>query len=469
MKSLQYRTLLLFVGSMLMLTGCFDDNDDVIRPSSALEIKDFIRRGMNVWYLYKEDVPDLANDRFSSDQEYADFLNTFDSPESFFDHLVDSQDEFSWIVSDFITLEQQLAGISLSNGMRFGFVRYPNDPTQVFGYVRYVLPGTDAEVKGIKRGDIFNTINGTQLTEKNTNELLSLDSYTIGLATFDGTNITPTDSSVLLNKVQFTENPVHISKTLDVDGNSIGYIMYNGFRRNFETELNNAFGQFKSDGVTDLVLDLRYNGGGDTETAKDLASMITGQFNEQIFTTEEWNMDRQEQFGGTNRFDTQIRDGAAINSLGLTRIYILTTGRSASASELIINGLDPYITVIQVGATTRGKFQASTTIYDSDNFFRTGSNLNLGHTYAMQPLVLRTINSVGFTDYFNGFNPEIAINEDFSNLGILGDLSEPLLNAAINDILGSRSNVQKNTVQLDEIGGDNMFNLDYERMYISLK
>ncbi|MFD2565626.1 S41 family peptidase [Aquimarina rubra] len=467
MKFLKYFTVLLFFGSML--TGCFNDNDDVIRPSSELEIKDFIRRGMNVWYLYKEDSPDLANDRFSSDQEYTDFLNSFDSPESLFDHFVASQDEFSWIVSDYIALEQAFDGISLSNGMKFGLVRYPNDPTQVFGYVRYVLPGTDAEAKGIKRGDIFNTVNGTQLTENNTSELLSPDSYTIGLATFDGNDITPTGASVELTKMQYTENPVFVTKTLDVGGNPVGYIMYNAFRSNFENDLNNAFGQFKSDGVTDIILDLRYNGGGDTETTKDLASMITGQFNGEIFTTEEWNSDRQEQFGDTNRFDNQIRSGAAINSLNLNRVYIITTGRSASASELIINGLDPYITVTQVGDVTTGKFQASITVYDSDNFFRSGTNLNLGHTYAMQPLVLKTINSVGFTDYFNGFTPEISLREDYSNLGVLGDPSEPLLNAAINDILGNRSTSQKNFLALDEIGGDNMFNPDYERMYKNLE
>ncbi len=466
MKLLKYFALLIFFGSVL--TSCFDDNDDVIRPSSELEIKDFVRIGMNVWYLYKSDSPDLADDRFSSDQEYTDFLNSFDSPEALFNHFVADQDEFSWIVDDYIALEQSLDGISLSNGMRFGLVRYPSNPSQVFGYVRYVLPGTDAEAKGIKRGDIFNTVNGTQLTETNTSQLLSPDSYTIGLAIFDGVTITPTGTTVDLIKTQYTENPVYLTTTLDVGGNPVGYIMYNAFRSNFESDLNNAFGQFESDGVTDIILDLRYNGGGDTETTKDLATMITGQFNGEVFTTEEWNSDRQEQFGDTNIFDNQIRGGATINSLNLSRVYIITTNSSASASELIINGLDPYITVTQVGDVTRGKFQASITVYDSDNFFRSGTNLNRGHTYAMQPLVLKTINSVGFTDYFNGFTPEISIAEDYSNLGVLGDPNEPLLNAAINDILGNRSASQKNFFALEEIGSDNMFNPDYERMYKDL-
>lgn len=466
MKFLKYSVLLLFVGSIV--SSCFNDNDDVAQPSSELQIKDFIRRGMNVWYLYKEDVSDLANDRFTSDQQYTDFLNSFDSPESFFDHLVTDQDEFSWIVSDYVALEQSLNGISLNNGMEFGLIRYPNNPSNVFGYVRYVLPGTDAEAKGVKRGDIFNTIDGTQITETNFSALLNPDTYTIGLATFDGTDITETGTSIALAKAQYTENPVFLAKTLDVGGSPVGYLVYNGFRRNFETELNNAFGQFKADGVTDFILDLRYNGGGDTETTKDLASMITGQFNGEVFTTEEWNTDRQEQFGSVNRFDNEIRSGAAVNSLNLSRVYILTTDRSASASELIINALDPYITVIQIGDTTRGKFQASITVYDSENFFRTGPNLNLGHTYAMQPLVLKTINSVGVSDYFDGFTPEISIPENYSNLGILGDPDEPLLNTAINEILGNRSNKNYTSKTYDELGDSNMFDIDYERMYKSL-
>lgn len=244
--------------------------------------------------------------------------------------------------------------------------------------------------------------------------------------------------------------------------------MYNSFTSNFDGQLNQAFGQLAADGVTDLVLDLRYNGGGAVTSAIGLSSMITGQFNGQVFTTEAWNDDRQEQFGETNVFDNQIITGEAINSLNLNRVYVLTTGSSASASELIINGLDPYIDVIQVGTRTSGKFQASFTLFDSNNFSRNESILNAGHTYAMQPLVLRSVNSVGFTDYFNGFAPEIEIAEDFSNLGVLGDPEEPLLKAALDDITGAKSFTPKNTKILKSIGESKMYNPNYQRMYIDL-
>src|SRR5690606_27696223 len=114
--------------------------------------------------------------------------------------------------------------------------------------------------------------------------------------------------------------------------------------------------------------------------------------------------------------------------------YVITTGSTASASELIINGLNPYIEVIKVGTTTVGKYQASTTLYDSPNFGRT--NANPRHTYAVQPLIYKSINSVGFTDFDDGFSPDVSLGEQLNNLGELGNPTEPLLAAAILNIQG---------------------------------
>ncbi len=456
----------LVLGSLL--TGCFDDQDDVPQIASTLDINDFIWKGMNTFYLYKADVSDLANDRFSSDQEYTDFLRGFSTPNAIFDALQSNIDEFSFLVDDYVALEQAFDGVTRNNGMEFGLVRYPDNPSNVFGYVRYVLPGTDAETKGLKRGDIFNTIDGTQITDQNFSQLLGPDTYSIGLATFDGNAVTPTNTSISLTKVQYTENPVFITKTIDVGGNPVGYLMYNAFTADFDAQLNAAFAQFKTQNITDLVLDLRYNGGGSVTTAIDLASMITGQFNDEVFTTEEWNSDLQDQFGSTNLFDNEIRTGEAINSLNLSRVYVLTTRSSASASELVINGLDPYITVIKVGDTTRGKFQASITLYDTDNYGRQGAE-RAGHTYAMQPLVLKSINSQGVTDYFNGFTPDIALEEDYANLGALGNPEEPLLKAAIDHITGISSAKNYTIKGFESVGDSKMFIPSYERMYIEIE
>ena len=122
----------------------------------------------------------------------------------------------------------------------------------------------------------------------------------------------------------------------------------------------------------------------------------------------------------------------------------MTTGDSASASELLINTLNPYIDVIHIGTTTEGKYQGSITLYDSENFQRNGANPN--HTYAMQPLVLKLANTVGFTDYSEGLNPDIVISENPQNYGILGNENEPLLARALSEISMSNNPIYPNEV-----------------------
>jgi len=428
------KIFLLLIVISSVFTSCFEDLDDNIQIASELDIQNFIYRGLNFFYLYKADNTELSANL--EGQELNDFLNSYDSPEALFDYLKSSQDRFSLLVDNYIELENALNGITLNHGMEFGLVFYPDGSNNVFGYVRYVLPNTDASTKGVERGMIFNTIDGQQINETNFRDLLSPDSYTIGLATLDGENVNPTGESIDLVKQQYTENPVFIAETLTIQGQNIGYIMYNAFTRDFDPQLNAAFGQFKADGVSELILDLRYNGGGSVETAIDLSSMITGQFNGQLFVSEQWNADRQAEYASDKLFNNQISTGEGINSLNLNRVYVLTSSRSASASELVINGLNPYINVMQVGGTTTGKFQASFLLYDAPapNFSR--SQANPGHTYAMLPLVFKTANSVGFTDFVDGLNPDIEYLEDYSNLGSLGDVNEPLLATALNDIFG---------------------------------
>ncbi|NND51332.1 MAG: carboxyl-terminal protease [Flavobacteriaceae bacterium] len=458
--------LLLLIMVAGLLSSCFTDRDD--NGVFASEINDFVWKGMNAVYLYKDFVPDLANDRFSSDEDYGDYLNSFDAPEDLFESLIymrPTVDKFSWIVDDYIALEQQFSGITTSNGMDFGLRFVPGSSTEVYGYVRLVLPNSSASAQGVQRGDIFYAIDGTPLTEANFSSLLSSDTYNIDLATYDnnGTpqtdddSIVPGTESISLTKEPYTENPVFLTDIIDVAGENVGYLMYNGFTSTFNTQLNTAFGNFVNNNVQHLVLDLRYNPGGSVNTSILLSSMITGQFTGEIYSTEQWNSDLQQQFMDQdpesliNRF-TDNDDGAPLNSLNLNTVYILTTGSSASASELVINCLNPYIDVVQIGTTTTGKYQASVTIYDSPNFGRNDANPN--HTYAMQPLVLKSLNSVGFTDYDNGLAPDITLEEDISNLGVLGDVNEPLLAAALDEIAGlSRSTI--NFIEPVELLGDN--------------
>ena len=469
-----YKLLLYCFISLAIVSSCQDDQDDVIQnvedtetPSEFEEIKGYIMDAMKIFYVYKSDAPDLADNRFENDKEYTTFLNSIASPIDFFYSLLAPQDRFSFIVEDFIALEESFQGISLSNGMAFGLIRY-NGTNTVFGYVRYVVPDSPADKAGLKRGDIFNSIDGNVFTpEPNFGQLLAPESYTIGMAELQEDELVSLGQDVSLTKIQLTENPIHKYNVIDIDNQKVGYLMYNNFRRNFDSELNGIFGEFKSEGISELILDLRYNSGGSIETCKDLSSMITGQFEGQVFAKQLFN----ENFDTENiNFDNEIYTEETINSLNLTRVFVLTTQASASASELLINALNPYIDVVQIGDKTAGKFEGSVTLYDSPNYRR--NNVNLEHTYAIQPLILRTANKNGFTDFVNGLVPNIELDEDFDDLGALGDPKETLLNRASqaispdNTMLISKQNKSRPTEML----GENMMNTpSYQRMYVDFE
>ena len=468
MKS--YKTLLLlsfFCGSFL--SGCYEDMDDVVRKATTLEINSFIWRGMNNTYLYKADVPELADDAFEDKAEFKDCLDNFASPESLFAAIKAPQDRFSFLVDDYVELENALEGIAVTHGMEYGLIRYSGASSPVLGYVRYVLPNTSASRKGIERGHLFTTVDGQQLTLENYSRLLAPPQYTIGLATIENSKIIPTGETVQLTKEEYTENPVYFYDIFETSNGKTGYLMYNSFTGSFDAALNNVFGVFKNEGITNLILDLRYNGGGSVETAADLGSMITGQFEGEVFSTEQWNADYQAYLEENdperllNLFNNKIRTGQNINSLGFSKIYIITTLRTASASELVINSLEPYIEVVQIGERTTGKFQASVTLYDSPDFSRKGANPD--HTYAIQPLIYKSANAEGTTDYLEGLTPDVQIEEDLTNLGIIGDFNEPLLNVAINLIEGKSFKMKKPTEEYEVIGESGMNDILYKNMY----
>jgi C-terminal processing protease CtpA/Prc len=422
---------LLFVG-----VACSDDENNI---PSDLEVQNFIWKGLNAYYLWQQDLPDLSDQRFSTQEQLNAFLEGKDPEELFYSDLLNDYptiDKYSWIVDDYIALGQQLnQGISGTNGVEFGLVYETGSETDIFGYVRYIIPGSDAATKNIQRGAIFYAVNGTPLTTSNYRQLLfSTSSYTLNLADYNNGNPTDNGLSVDLTKSEIQENPILTSSVIEVSGKKIGYLMYNGFTSAFDSQLNDVFASFKSDGVTDLVVDLRYNPGGSVRTGTYLASMITGQFNDELFIKEKWNNKWQSYYEENrpdliiNNFVDQIVGGPSINSLNFSKVVILITGGSASASELVINGLNPYIDVTTIGTKTEGKIFGSVTLYDSGNFNIQGVNPN--HTWALQPLVLEVQNKLG-ENHIEGIEPTILLAEDRDNLGVLGEATEPLLERAI--------------------------------------
>ncbi|MFO8145917.1 MAG: S41 family peptidase [Gillisia sp.] len=467
----------LFVG---ITTSCSDDADD-IGPTPPvpgeqrnLVVENFIYRGLNEFYLYKADIPELADSYFASQADKNDFLDNFETPKDLFDNgLKASQDRFSRLIADYIQLENMLGGISTTPGMDYGLSVYPNDNSKVLGYVRYVLPNTSAAENGVERGMVFNRINGEHLTLNNYRDLVASPNLTIGLARIENEgNVVDLDQTISLTQAEYTENPVYIAKTLDVDGEKVGYLMYNSFTRDFDSELNAAFAEFKNEAITNLVLDLRYNGGGSIETATDLASMITGQLEGKVFAKQQWNEKYQKLFEENNPqrllnlFNNKIWNGENINSLNLNKVYVIATGSSASASELVINGLKAHIDVVHVGTTTVGKFQGSIPIYDAPNFDRESSSLNTTHTYAMLPLVLTLVNANGIGDYTSGLPPDVRVIEYVNEFAPLGDLSEPLLSAALDHISGNRRSYKTEESPFKMISESGAGNLDYQKMYI---
>ncbi|MGB1246622.1 MAG: peptidase S41, partial [Flavobacteriaceae bacterium] len=244
LRLISWRFVLMLSLSTLVMTSCFEDLDDVDRPASTLQINDFIWRGLNYFYLYKEQVPMLSDAAIDNEGDKNTYLASFESPEDCFDALTYSDDAFSLLVEDYLVLENALAGIALSNGMEYGLVYYPNDNTRIFGYVRYVLPGSDAESQSIERGMVFNRVDGIQLNTSNYSDLLEPDTYTLGWAEFDGTQIVELNQTSTLTKTQLTENPVHKTAVFQHSGHTVGYLMYNGFTNEFDNDLNAAFGQF---------------------------------------------------------------------------------------------------------------------------------------------------------------------------------------------------------------------------------
>ena len=236
--------------------------------------------GLNIYYYWQNSVPDLADNRFDSQKSYASFLSQFNANhELLFESLLSDKDRFSWIMSDYTELEKQLRRVSKTSGMMIGLVRIGNS-NDLFAFVRYVLPDSDAAAKKIERGNLFLSINNEQLTIDNYRELLSSDvgSFSIQLAQINGQTIVPTGVSVDLVKAEIQENPIHIHKIIELNNTRIGYLMYNGFVADFDDQLKSAFAEFQSRRVNQLIVDLRYNRGGRTSSSIKLASMITGQF-----------------------------------------------------------------------------------------------------------------------------------------------------------------------------------------------
>ena len=236
-------------------------------------------------------------------------------------------------------------------------------------------------------------------------------------------------------------DPVLMYKIIERDAHKIGYLLYVQYIASYNsTSLYQAFQYFKDNQITDLVLDLRYNPGGQTTAAQYLTSSIAPLNivnNTSTLVSFQWNdkyqsywisKDRQDQLG--IKFDPVVPV-----KLGLRKVHVLTGNGTASASELTICGLEPYMEVITVGDTTYGKYTASITLKPED-WYTNESEYTGFKNWGIQPIIIRFANSQGITNFKNGFAPDFLVRDALLPAYPLGELTEPLLKKAVENITG---------------------------------
>ena len=421
-----------------------------------LVVYDFVWKGLNAYYLHQNQIADLDDKRFNSDQQLETYLNAFTDYNALYAGLLISSDVKSTIVEDYNTIISPELRTRFTHGLEFGLFKEQDSDT-IIGYALDILPLSYASNQNISRGDYFYAIinedNDTINLSENNYEDLLLDytQDTLKLVMIDyeedinGYNGTLNSKKTELIKKDYTYKPINIQNTILDNGNNIGYLSYNNdFSRNYIKDLNNTFLEFKNQNINELILDLRYNigGGSFAKNISEISSMITGQFTNEILIKEKWNAKAQPWFLANQpdslvtKFPESLNTITNINSLNLTDVHIILNGNSftgSSAVELLINSLKSYINVHIIGNQTAGNNTGSITLYNSvdyDFILR-----NSSHTVALQPIVLSFLNKDDQT-YENGFSPNISLcaNEDALDLGVLGEASDPILNRVLDYI-----------------------------------
>ena len=440
-RSLQHWTAKLFLmtGFIGLLSAC-TKNPDTITPQTTAStsenttVDSWILSNMREVYYWNTSIPDSPDTTLAPDVFFDSILNKYNATTN------PTGDRFSWIENDANTLTAELSGQTLTTGMEYNLYLRTSGGTGVIAQVLYVLPNSPAQKAGLKRGDIISKVNGQLLSTTNYADLLygSATAYTFGLASASGTTLVDTDKTISVTATTFQENPVFMDSVYTIGSKKIGYLVYNQFvpgangstANEYDAQVDAVFSKFKAQGVNELVLDLRYNPGGYTSSSANLASLIgKGVSSSKLYFREEWNAGitpyLQKEYG-SSFFITNFLDKSQNIGNNLSRVFVLTTDQTASASELIINGLRPYMTVTTIGTTTYGKNVGSITITDDSGKIKWG----------MQPIVFKSYNSLGQSDYSTGFTPNTAVEESLTLLP-LGDTKEALLNEALYEITGS--------------------------------
>lgn len=351
---------------------------------------------MHDTYLWYEQTPDL---------DYTSYSN----PTTLLRDLrYEIYDRFSYIVDeqDYVASQQ---GLTTAFGFRFGVKdnRY---------LVHYVEPGSPTDEAGIKRGDEFLEIGGLDITT------ISNEKFNELLDTSNGPNtqvfkVVERDSQqtkiIEMTSTQFTVQTVFRTESRSIAGIQTGYLGFSRFLRTSSDELNDAFESLKNDNIQELVLDLRYNGGGLIYVASQLASLIGGDNTQgETFATLNFN-DRYSDNNLTYDFTNTE------NSLDLQRVFVITTGNSCSSSEMVINGLKPFVDVVVIGDNSCGK--------------PIGMSPGTNCEKTLFAINFESRNALGEGEFYDGFTPDCAVG-DFP-VNDMWDESDSLYKAASDYII----------------------------------
>jgi len=406
---------------LLILQSCKKNIAKPDYPAGTNEnINTWILDSLQRYYYWNESLPgkpDLTPD-----------------PKSFLNAIRNTADRFSYLI---LPSDPSTGTVSTRSKYGFDYTTFTEESSgNIIGVIKQVLNDSPASRAGLKRGDYIYQINGKQLNSADAaalqQEVISANKVLLGMDA----------GPVEINAGATFEQP-SISKILQTGNVKTGYLYTNDFNTGLASSLNNTFSNFKNAGVTELILDLRYNSGGQVAEAAGLCTMIApGITYGTPFITYKGNKNggaKTESIGTASTFDRSLNFNSLLQrNLDLRRIFILTTGATASAAEIMINNLKPYMQVIVVGEKTRGKDEASFTIADMRNPKQV--------EWELHPIVYKLFNAAGSGNYSSGIAPDIAVNE-LSSLPLLalGDTGDPLVQAAINSITGSSNTASVNS------------------------
>ena len=466
---MKIKSLLVLFASVSLLVSCREKSIEPAGIITDQEVNKWVYDNMKTWYYWNDKLPASPNYEQGTKAFFESLLYRFDATAR------PDGDRFSWIQESADELKASLSGESKSTGMEFRIVRYASGSDEVFGVVTYTHPNSPAANAGFKRGDFFTRINDQKLTTSNYYSLLytgdGKKTFTVGTLDGSGRVVDGTVAREVTPTVIQT-NPVYFDTLFTQGAKRIGYVVYHQFipgpngsgTKSYDLQLDNIFNNFKTQSINELIIDLRYNRGGYVSSATNLASLIgRGVNSTEIFAIKEYNKiitPELEKEYGKNFFSDRFLNKTQNVGGNLSRIFVLTSGNTASASELLINGLKPYMDVVVVGLRTTGKNVGSITISDDKKKIKWG----------IQPIVSKSFNSLRQSEYTNGFKPNFEKAEGVF-LYPYGDARDPLLGEALSQILGGRVARQGADVPLpavragadvyssidEKAGGGNMF------------